>query len=70
MAELGDRGRFEAPEAYLDAVSTKHSSGETVQRSGITKTGNGHVRRSWSGQLGPIACRLEKPAAFSIARKA
>ena len=59
VAELGDLGRFEAPEAlmaYLGAVPSEHSSGETVQRGGITKTGNGHVRRvlveaAWSYRL-------------------
>jgi len=48
VAELGDLGRFEDPGAlmaYLGAVPSEHSSGETVQRGGITKTGNGHVRR-------------------------
>lgn len=59
VAELGDLGRFEAPEAlmaYLGAVPSEHSTGETVQRGGITKTGNGHVRRvlveaAWSYRL-------------------
>lgn len=48
LAELGDLSRFETPGAlmaYLGAVPSEHSSGETVQRGGITKTGNGHVRR-------------------------
>jgi transposase len=31
--------------AYLGLVSSEHSSGETTKRGGITKTGNGHVRR-------------------------
>lgn len=48
VAELGDLSRFENPVAlmsYLGAVPSEQSSGETVQRGGITKTGNGHVRR-------------------------
>ena len=48
VAELGDISRFEsAPQlmAYLGLVPSEHSSGSTKQRGGITKTGNGHVRR-------------------------
>ncbi|MHB1516633.1 MAG: IS110 family RNA-guided transposase [Acidiferrobacteraceae bacterium] len=48
VAELGDLSRFEsAPRfmAYLGLVPSEASSGRTVRRGGITKTGNGHVRR-------------------------
>ena len=48
VAELGDLTRFETPKelmAYLGLVPSEHSSGTTVRRGGITKTGNGHVRR-------------------------
>lgn len=48
IAELGDLGRFETPSklmAYLGLVPSEHSSGESRKRGGITKTGNGHVRR-------------------------
>ena len=31
--------------AYLSVVPSEHSSGGTKSRGGITKTGNGHVRR-------------------------
>jgi len=31
--------------AYLGLVPSEHSSGATKSRGGITKTGNGHVRR-------------------------
>ncbi len=47
-AELGDLHRFETPVAlmsYLGLVPSEHSSGESVRKGGITKTGNGHVRR-------------------------
>lgn len=47
-AEVGDLRRFAtAPQlmAYLGLVPSEHSSGATKSRSGITKTGNGHVRR-------------------------
>lgn len=49
MAELGDLGRFENPRqlmAYLGLVPSENSSGKKEKRGGITKTGNGHVRRA------------------------
>lgn len=48
IAELGDLSRFECPAklmAYLGLVPSEHSSGESRKRGGITKSGNGHVRR-------------------------
>ena len=48
VAELGDLRRFEsAPQlmAYLGLVPSEYSSGGSRTRGGITKTGNGHVRR-------------------------
>lgn len=48
LAEIGDLRRFTgAPQlmAYLGVVPSEHSSGGTKARGGITKTGNGHVRR-------------------------
>jgi transposase len=47
-AEIGDLRRFpNAPQLmkYLGVVPSEHSSGGTKSRGGITKTGNGHVRR-------------------------
>ena len=48
MAELGDISRFDSPcqlMAYLGLVPSEHSSGGSRRQGGITKTGNGHVRR-------------------------
>ena len=48
VAEIGDLRRFpDAPALmkYLGVVPSEHSSGGTKSRGGITKTGNGHVRR-------------------------
>ncbi len=48
VAEIGDLRRFvAAPQlmAYLGLVPSESSSGPTKSRGGITKTGNGHVRR-------------------------
>lgn len=48
VAELGDISRFESARqlmAYLGLVPSEHSSGGKQRRGGITKSGNGHVRR-------------------------
>jgi transposase len=48
IAEIGDLKRFAtAPQlmGYLGLVPSEHSSGAKKTRGGITKTGNGHVRR-------------------------
>jgi len=48
MAELGDISRFDSPRqlmAFLGLVPSESSSGGKTRRGGITKTGNGHVRR-------------------------
>lgn len=48
VAELGDLSRFDNPKqlmAFLGLVPSEHSTGEKTRKGGITKTGNGHVRR-------------------------
>ena len=48
LAELGDITRFDSPGelmGYLGVVPSEHSSGRTRRQGGITRTGNGHVRR-------------------------
>lgn len=48
LAELGDLGRFATPGklmAFLGLVPSEHSSGPKRSQGGLTKTGNGHVRR-------------------------
>lgn len=47
-AELGDLRRFDNPRqlfSYVGLVPSEHSSGAKTRRGGITKAGNGHVRR-------------------------
>jgi transposase len=49
MAEVGDLRRFENPRklmGYLGLVPGERSTGDTVRRLGITKAGNGRVRRA------------------------
>ena len=48
LAELGDLTRFDNPRqlmSHLGLVPSEHSSGLRRRQGGITKTGNGHVRR-------------------------
>jgi len=49
IAELGDLTRFDKPVqlmSYLGLVPSEHSSGQTIKRGSITKTGNTHARRT------------------------
>jgi transposase len=49
VTEVGDFTRFSNPRqlmAYLGLVPGERSSGETVRRGAITKTGNSHARRA------------------------
>jgi transposase len=67
VAAVGDLNRFESPRllmAYLGLVPSEHSSGERIQRGGITKTGNREARRllveaAWSYQY-PARIAKEK----------
>lgn len=60
-AELGCITRFEHPRqlmAFLGLVPSEHSSGERRRRGGITRAGNGHLRRiliesAWSYRFRP-----------------
>jgi transposase len=61
VSELGSLSRFPNPRqlmGYSGLVASEHSSGNRVQRGGITKTGNGHLRRvimeaAWAYQHRP-----------------
>jgi transposase len=49
VAELGDLNRFDSPRelmSYLGLVPSEHSSGKSRRIGGITKAGNGHVRKA------------------------
>jgi transposase len=61
VAEIGSLSRFSNPRqlmSYSGMVSSKHSSGTRIQRGGITKSGNAHLRRviveaAWAYQHKP-----------------
>jgi transposase len=85
MVELGDLRRFDKPRqlmGYLGLVPGERSTGDTVRRLGITKAGNGRVRRAliesaWSYRHLPRTSRVKHyvhervtPAVRDIAMKA
>jgi transposase len=85
MVELGDLRRFDNPRqlmGYLGLVPGERSTGDTVRRLGITKAGNGRVRRAliesaWSYRHLPRTSRVKHyvhervpPAVRDIAMKA
>lgn len=63
LAEVGSFARFESPRqlmAYAGLVSAEYSSGSSVRRGGITKTGNTFLRHcvaesAWSYQRSSVA---------------
>jgi transposase len=67
ITSTGDLSRFESPRllmGYLGLVPSEHSSGGTIRRGGITKTGNREARRmlieaAWSYQY-PARIAKEK----------
>jgi transposase len=64
VAELGDLRRFAGPAqlmAYAGLVPTERSSGPKTRRGGITKTGNGEVRKT----LIEAAWTYRRPARIS-----
>ncbi len=85
LAEIGDLSRFRTPRelmAYLGLVPSEHSTGDTVRRGPITKTGNRRARQTlvecaWSYRHPPRVGREKQhkvaaapPAVREIAWKA
>jgi transposase len=77
LAEIGDLSRFQTPRelmAYLGLVPSEDSTGDTVRRGPITKTGNRRARRtlvecSWSYQH-PARVGKEKQEKVAAAPRA
>ena len=65
IAEIGDIGRFPTARhlmGYLGLVPSEHSSGNSLRRGAITKTGNAHARRllteaAWNYRFAPRISR-------------
>jgi transposase len=80
VCELGSLSRFPSPRplmGYSGLVPCEHSSGSRVQRGGITKTGNGHLRRvlveaAWAYQHRPnvIGLLLRRQKTLAISEEA
>jgi transposase len=80
VAEVGSLSRFPtAPDlmGYSGLVPSEYSSGNRVQRGGITKTGNGHLRRvigeaAWAYQHRPnvIGLLLRRQKSLAISEEA
>lgn len=68
VAEVGQLSRFPTARqfmGYSGTIPSEHSSGESVRRGGITKTGNSHLRRivveaAWSQRHKPILSGARK----------
>ena len=77
LAEIGDLSRFQTPRelmGYLGLVPSESSTGDTVNRGGITKAGNGRARRilveaAWSYRYPPRVSR-EKQMKVAAAPRA
>lgn len=66
LAEMGDLSRFANPcqlMAHLGLVPSEYSSGDSIKKGGITKTGNSHARKvlieaAWSYRMPARVSRL------------
>src|SRR6266849_5041037 len=79
LAEIGDLSRFQNPRelmGYLGLVPSESSTGDTVNRGGITKAGNGRARRilveaAWSYRHPPrVIINREKQIKVAAAPRA
>ena len=85
LGELGDLSRFQTPRelmAFLGLVPSEHSTGDKINRGGLTKAGNGRARRAlveaaWCyrhpARIGPVKMKRYEaapPAVRDIAWKA
>lgn len=85
LSEVYDLRRFASARqfmAFLGLVPSEHSSGQKQRRGGITKTGNGHVRRilveaAWAYRHRPGTTSRQRkllvqqpPAVADVCRKA
>jgi transposase len=77
IASTDDLSRFESPRllmGYLGLVPSEHSSGGTIRRGGITKTGNREARRmlieaAWSTSIPPASRRRRRRSSSACPRR-
>jgi transposase len=82
VAEIGDPRRFSSPRplmAFVGAVPSEHSTGDSIRRGGITKTGNRRARKALTEAAWTYTRRIQAaaptsshypPAVRAIAEKA
>jgi transposase len=78
LAEIGDLSRFQTPRelmAYLGLVPSEASTGDTIKRGSITKTGNKRARRmlvecAWSYRHPPRVGRAKQERVAAAPRAA
>jgi transposase len=64
VAEVGDPRRFSSPRplmAFLGAVPSEHSTGDSIRRGPITKTGNGRARKAITEAAWTYTRRIQAP---------
>ena len=77
LAEIGDLSRFQNPRelmGYFGLVPSESSTGDNVNRGGITKAGNGRVPRilveaAWSYRYPPRVGREKRPKVAAAPRR-
>jgi transposase len=82
VAEIGDPRRFESPRqlmGFLGMVPSENSTGDSIRRGGLTKSGNGRARKvvveaAWTyarpAKPAPLAAHGQPPELRAIADKA
>ena len=76
LAEIGDLSRFESPRqlmAFLGLTPSERSTGESVKRGGITKSGNARARRlliesAWSYRYPPRVSKEKQVKVDAVPR--
>lgn len=74
VAEIGDPRRFTNPRllmGFVGMVPSEHSTGDSIRRGGITKTGNGRARKAlieaaWTYTRPAKAAKAAAPAAPAV----
>ena len=72
-AELGDPRRFDSPRqlmAFVGLVPSERSTGESVRRGGLTKTGNGRARKALIEAAWTYARPAKRPKAAALRQSA
>jgi len=77
LAEIGDLSRFQNPRelmGYLGLVPSESSTGDKINRGGITKSGNGRARRilveaAWAYRYPARVGREKQPKVAAAPRR-